>query len=254
MTFSERYGPWAVVAGASEGLGAAFSRALVARGLHVALVARRVDPLEALAEELRGAGAEIRVVSADLASGPDALAELDLDVHLLIYNAAFSPIGDFFSVPLADHLRAIDVNVRGPVTLAHTFGRRMNGRGGVVLMSSLAGLQGSALLSTYAASKAFNLVLGESLVHEAHGLDVLVSCAGAIDTPAYRATGPIGSPPGIMTPEAVAEATLNALGKRAVVIPGAVNRLSTLFLQKVIPRRWASRTISSATRKMYPKR
>ena len=192
--FASKYGPWAVVAGASEGLGAAFAAALAARGLNVLLLARRAEHLEAVAERLRATTkVEVRTEVFDMARPdlPNALAALtsDLDIGLAVYNAAYAPVGDLVSRSVDDLLRVVDVNVRGPLVFARTLAPKMvaRGRGGIVLMSSLAGYQGAPRIATYAASKAFNIVLGESLWRELrpHGVDVVVCSAGAIRTPGY---------------------------------------------------------------------
>ena len=148
--FRRKYGPWALVAGASEGIGAAFAEELAARGLSVILLARRIEPLTALAARLRAAhGVEVRTVSVDLGA-PSLLDDVrraseGLEIGILVYNAAVSLIGPFLDEPLADKLRALDVNCRGPLILSDELGRAMarRGRGGVVLMSSLAGAQGT---------------------------------------------------------------------------------------------------------------
>src|SRR5689334_20500885 len=140
--------------------------------MHIVLVARRAELLAQLADELRGKGVEVITAALDLGA-PDLQERLeratrDLEVGLVVYNAAYSLIGDFISQDLESKLRVLDVNCRGPIIVAHTLGVPMaaRGRGGIILMSSLAGTQGSPHLSTYAASKAFNLVLGEGLWDE----------------------------------------------------------------------------------------
>src|SRR6185437_4852505 len=193
-TFASKYGPWALIAGASEGLGAAFADALAARGVNLLLLARRADKLEDVAERVRSRyGIEVRSEACDLAS-PDLAARLealttDIAVGLAVYNAAHAPIGALVARPVDDLLRVVDVNVRGPLIVARTLAPGMvaRGRGGIVLMSSLAGLQGAPRLAAYAASKAFNVVLAESLWSEFRpsGVDVAVAVAGAIRTPGY---------------------------------------------------------------------
>lgn len=258
--FSTRYGPWAVVAGASEGLGAAFARELAGRGLNLLLLARRAALLEALAAELRAAhGVEVRLAALDL-GGPDlperlgALVE-GLDVGLGVYNAAFAPLGPFLERPVADPLRAVEVNCRGPVVFAHALAGPMaaRGRGGLVLMSSLAGLQGTASLATYSATKAFNRVLAEALWQElrGRGVDVLASCAGAILTPGF-AQASQGRAPGTLPPEAVARQTLDALGRGPVVVPGGLNRLASVLMGRLLPRRAAIRIMAGATGQVVP--
>ena len=160
--FVKRYGPWALVAGASEGIGAAFARELARRGLNLVLVARRLEPLEATAREIAGvAKVQVRCVSLDLARA-DAAAVLaeelaDLDIGLVVYNAALAPAGALLEIPLAEQLAAIDVNVRGPLSMAHNFGQRLasRGSGGIVFLSSLTAFQGSPFVATYGASKSF---------------------------------------------------------------------------------------------------
>lgn len=256
--FTERFGPWAVVAGASEGLGAAFARGLAARGIHVVLLARRAEPLERLARDLRHEHyVEVRCVSVDLGD-PDWIDRLrestaDLVIGTGIYNAAFAPIDNFIATPLPDLLRVVDVNVRGPIVFARTLAPAMVARrqGAIVLMSSLAGLQGSPRLAAYAASKAFNTVLGEGLWGElrAEGVDVLVACAGAIRTPGYAKVG-THEAPGTMEARDVAEQTLASLGGGPRVIPGFVNRLASIALGQLLPRRTAIAIMASSTRRL----
>lgn len=191
--FPERYGRWALVAGASQGLGAAYARALADRGMNLLLVARRRELLDSLSEEMRRQhGIETLCLDGDLASPlfTDKLraAISDLDLGLLVYNAAHAPVGDFAAASDADLLRVVDVNVRGPVTLLHMVLPSMvaRKRGAIVLMSSLAGDQGSPRLAAYAASKAFNRVLAEGLWRElkGKGIDVIACCTGPSARPA----------------------------------------------------------------------
>ncbi|HEY6463837.1 MAG TPA: SDR family NAD(P)-dependent oxidoreductase [Polyangiaceae bacterium] len=246
-SFSERYGAWAVVAGASEGLGAAFAEALAARGLGLVLLARRGDVLRALATKLHDAHrVEVRTIACDLADASFAErvveATRDLEVGVAVYDAAYSFVAPLLERPLADALRVVDVNVRGPLVLLHTLVPAMvaRGRGAVVLMSSIAGFQGSPRLAAYAASKAFTTVLGESLWAELApaGVDVVASCAGAIRTPGYARTLQKEAP-GTLDASEVAEQTLAALGHGPLVIPGATNRFASHLLRRLLSRRTA---------------
>jgi short-subunit dehydrogenase len=254
MLSPHRHGPWALVAGASEGLGAAFATALARAGLNVVLIARRAAPLEALAAELAAMGVEARAVAMDLAA-PDLVARLEeatagLDLGLIVYNAAFAPIGPFLERPLDDLLAVVDVNVRGPVVALRTLAPRLvaRGRGGVVLMSSLAGQQGGARLATYAASKAFNTVLGEGLWHELRsaGVDVVAVSAGAVRTPGFEGASR-GEPAGTLDAADVAEAALAGLGRGPRVVPGAVNRIAA-FALSLLPRRAAVALLAAQTK------
>ena len=258
--FSDRYGPWAVIAGASVGLGEAFARQLAGRGINLVLIARRQDALDSLAFDLRTTcRVDVRTVAADLAR-TDLLtfvqtATADIDVGLVVYNAAFSTIGAFLDRPLDEHLRVIDVNCRGPLVLAHHFGRAMTARrrGGIVLMSSTAGSQGGPWISSYAASKAFNTVLGEALWDElsANGVDVVVCRAGATRTPGYESSKPRPSRVPLLDPNFVAERTLAALGHGPSIVPGLFYRFSAFLMAHLFPRRMAIRLMGRATRKLY---
>jgi hypothetical protein len=254
--FLSRYGPWAVIAGASEGLGAAFAGALAARGLNLVLIARRAEALAAVKARLSaGSAIEIRTEACDLARSDLAsaleAATRGLDVGLAVYNAAHAPVGDVLDRPIDDLLRVVDVNVRGPLVFARALAPAMvkRGRGGIVLMSSMAGFQGSPRIATYAASKAFNIVLGEGLWKELapHGVDVVASCAGAIRTPGYARTAK-GDAPGTLDAAVVAQRTLDALGHGPTVVPGATNRLARFLLGRLFPRRAAIALMASNTR------
>lgn len=258
--FRARYGRWAVIAGASEGLGAAFARRLAVRGLDLLLLARRAGALEEVAAGIRAAHAvEVRTHALDLADPGFAtglLAAVDgLEVGLGIYNAAYSYVGKLVERPLADALRVVDVNCAGPLRFAHAIVPPMiaRGRGGLVLLSSVAGFQGGPRLATYAASKAFNRVLAEGLWSELapQGVDVLASCPGATRTPGYLATAKKDAP-GTLDPEVVAERTLRALGRGPVVVTGAVNRLASFLLGRVLPRASAVRIMAAATSDLEP--
>lgn len=258
--FRARYGPTALIAGASEGLGAALAHAVAARGIDLVIVARRPDVLERTAAELRERhGVDVHAAAMDLGT-PESIAAMqriarDFEIGLAVYNAAHAPVGPFLHQDPADLLRVVDVNVRGPLTLARTVAPDMvaRGRGGIVLMGSLAGLQGTGGVATYAASKAFDIVLAEGLWGELrrHGVDVLVSCAGAVTTPGYaRATKRGHNPPGTLTPEVVAARTLAALGRGPRVTPGWINALAAFVIGRLLPRRLAVALMAASTRNL----
>ena len=154
--FRPSYGPWALVAGASEGLGAAYAEALARRGLDLVLVARRLELLQQLAARLTAQyDISVRLLPIDL-SQPEAVNQIaretqSVELGLLVYNAAFSAVGPFFEHPLDDHLKEVDTNVRPVLGLVDTFGRRMlaAGHGGIILMTSLRAFQGSLNLQRY---------------------------------------------------------------------------------------------------------
>jgi hypothetical protein len=246
------------VAGASEGLGAAWAEALAARGLNLVLFARRPGVLDATAAAIRARhGVEVRTQAFDLASdgfGPE-LERLagSLEVGFGVFNAAHAPRGPFLDLSLGDQLRSVDVNCRGPLTMAHVLGRRMaaRGRGGLVLMSSLTAFHGSPFIATYGATKAFNLVLGEGLWFElrARGVDVLACAAGATRTPGFLRASPHGEP-GMIEPAQVVEEALGRLGRTGVMIPGRFNRFASFLMRRVLPRGTAAGILGNRTRNL----
>lgn len=193
---TSKYGPWGIVAGGSDGVGVAFANGMAARGINVVLVARRVPVLEASAEDIRARhGVEVRTVALDL-SAPGALVELtrvtaDLEVGLFVYNAG----GDdrstaFLDKDLDTHLALVHRNCAAVLEAAYRFGAPMvaRGRGAMVLVTSGAAWVGGATLAAYGATKAFDLVLAESLWAEwrSSGVDVLGLVLGKTDTPSMR--------------------------------------------------------------------
>jgi uncharacterized protein len=257
--FRERYGPWALVAGASVGIGESFARALAGRGLDLLLVARRREPLEALATDLRTRhGVQVRTAAADLGT-PAGLAAVEelargLEVGLLVFNAAATAIGPFLAHTPEEHAAVVDVNCKAPVLLAHRFGGEMarRGRGGILLMSSLAGGQGTAMVSSYAASKAFEINLAEGLWWELRrtGVDVLACRAGPTRTPGWESSRPRKSI-STMEPGPVVEEALEKLGRGPVMVAGGTNKLVAFLFERVLPKRVAINIISGTTRQMY---
>lgn len=224
------------------------------------LVALHEGPLEALAAQLRER-VEVVTAAVDLA-GPDAVERVlatvgDRDVGLLVWNAAHAAIGRFHEVVLPELSSVLAVNVAAPLALVHAIVPRLvaRGRGGVVLMASLAAGQGSALIATYSATKAFTRVLAEGLWEELRplGVDVVAVAPGATDTPAYRASRPRTSPR-LGTADDVARAGLDGLGRGPVVIPGAGNRAAAFLLQRLLGRKAAIAVVSRSTRSMYERR
>ena len=257
--FADKYGPWALVAGATEGIGEAYSKQLAAIGLNVLMVARQPKPLEELAAELGATyGIETRTISLDLAA-TDVVSQLDsvssdLDIGLLVYNAAASSLGHFVDVPAEQKMLEIGVNVNGPMRLVDHFAPQLvvRGKGGIILMSSIAGTVGSPFVATYAATKSFMRVLAEGLWAELRpkNIDVLACIAGATDTPAYRGTKPRGGVP-LQSPDEVVRTALKALGTGPVVISGGANRIASFVIGRLLPKIAAVRLMSSQLEKQY---
>jgi uncharacterized protein len=246
----EGYGPWAVVTGASDGIGRASAWLLAEAGLHLVLVARRGEVLERLAHDLRRAhGIDALVLAMDLAH-PGSVEQLlertrECDVGVLVAAAGYGTSGAFLDRDLDHELQMIDVNCRAVVELTRGFGGRMvdRGRGGVVLFSSLVAFQGVPRTTTYAATKAFVQAFAEGLGRElaAHGVEVLATAPGPVHSGfADRASMSMSS---AADPRTVAEATLRALVRhRSSVRPGALARTFGWSLA-VLPRRLRVRVV-----------
>jgi uncharacterized protein len=194
--FAEKYGPWAFVAGASMGIGAALAHEAAGRGLNVLMLARGAAQLDETARSVRAAhDVKVRTLAADLADPDIALrvqqAVAGLDVGLFVYNAAVAPAGRFLDVDLDKHLLSVTVNCATPVTLCHLLGRPMveRGRGGIALVSSNGAIAGAVNFSTYNAGKAFEWILAETLWTELgeSGVDVTAILVGATASPNYLA-------------------------------------------------------------------
>jgi len=263
MLLKKKYGNLALVAGASEGIGAAFSAILAEAGMDLIMIARKKEPLEQFASELAGKyKVNVRTLSCDL-SEPDAIKQIqnalyDKNVDMLVYNAALSFIGPFEN-DTSEHCNQIAyANMTTPMNLVKIFGEAMvkRGRGAIILMSSMAGFQGSGFLSLYAATKAFNRIFAESLWYEwkGKGVDVIACCAGATSTKNYLETNPAKSSffaPRVTTPEEVVEECFMHLGKRPSFIAGTGNKVASFFMQRVLPRKMAISIMGDNTRKIY---
>ncbi len=196
MEFARQYGSWALVAGASDGVGAAFAEGFAARGLNVVLLARRQALLDEVAAGIRTRhGVETRALALDL-SAPDAAARVttavaDLEVGCLVYCAgAENDLRHFLDAPLEHAESMLHRNCTVPMQLCHHLARPMveRGRGGIVLIGSGAGFVGAPNMVAYGATKAFDMVFAEALWTELkpRGVDVLGLILGETDTPALR--------------------------------------------------------------------
>lgn len=257
LAFAERYGPWAIVAGASDGTGEAFARGLAARGVDVVLVARRRALLEEVAATLP---CRTRVVQLDL-SGADAAEELaaataDLEIGCIVYNAG----GDARNTTFLDQdLGELDAlarrNVMTLLQMAHRYGAAMveRGRGGLLVVSSFAGWAGASHVALYSATKAFDTVLAEALWAEwhHHGVDVLGLVLTAIDTPTLRRSlerdgGDLGE---LAPADEVARAGLDHLGDGPTWSFGMPDPTGPSLLGG-LPRRQAVELLSEGARAM----
>jgi uncharacterized protein len=225
MSFADRYGPWALVTGASEGTGRSFARQIAQKGLPSILVARRAEPLAALAKEIRAeSGVECVTASIDL-SAPDAYDRIvaavgKREVGLLVCNAGADPNGSrFLDRDVSAWVDLVHLNVLTTLKCAHHFGGLMKqrGKGGLLLVSSGACYGGASFLAAYSASKAFVTSFTEGLWAELqpHGVDVLTLVMSQTDTPAFRALlaeKGLPFPDNTASPDEVAKLGLERLG------------------------------------------
>lgn len=227
-----RYGPWAVVTGASEGIGKEFAKRVAAHGLNVVLVARRDKVLAELCAALESTHRmRAIVIAVDLAT-PEGISELrrrteELDVGLLVAAAGFGTAGRFIESELDKELAMLDVNCRAVATLTHHYGARFarRRRGGIVLLSSLVAFQGVPRAAHYAATKAYVQSLAEGVGIELapFGVDVVACAPGPIESGfGTRARMKMGF---ALKPESVAQATLDALGRKRTVRPGWLSKV-----------------------------
>ena len=248
--FAQRYGPWAVVTGASAGIGTEYALRIAERGVNVVLVARRRDRLEDLASTIEDMyRVEARVAPADLTSR-DIVEVLqpaisDIDIGLLVNCAGIGTSGPFLDQDPGVQESMLSLNCRAPMLLTHEIaqGMRDRGRGGVIVVSSVSGFCAARGMTTYNATKAWDLLFAEGLASELRrdGVDVQAMCPGGTLTEFQRVAGlepaNLGPLRRLMftTPTAVVATSLRALGGRTTVVHGWLNRLLVISM-KVTPR------------------
>ena len=258
-----KYGEWALLVGAAEGIGEAFSRQLAGQGINLVMLDKNEESLFSLAEELkREYEIEIKQLVIDLndARVVDRVQEEieGLNCGLMIYIAAFSLIRKFQNHAEQDLDNYMNVNIAAPLKLSHAFSRYLMARGkggGMLFMSSLAGLLGMQCIAPYAGSKAFAWNLAEGLYHELkpQNIDVGACIAGATLTRQYLNTKPkYGTiKPQLQSPDEVARFALKKLGKKAFFISGLSNRINYFLLTRLLPRKLAGRMANNVIGKMY---
>jgi short-subunit dehydrogenase len=232
--FRNRYGPWALIAGGAQGIGEAYTRDVAAKGLNVVVLDISREALDEFVPKVeREYGVECLGVQIDLAQ-PDMLDSVtravgDREVGLLVYNAGLADVGPFFKADtgLEYELRKIAINVTGPFVLSYHFAKPMLARksGGIILMSSGAGLQGAPYYAHYSATKAYDITLAEAMWGEfkPHNVDVLACVAGMTLSTAAKGYQHLDTSTFQTTTELVEE-TMAALGNQCTLIAGELNR------------------------------
>jgi len=252
------YGGWAVVTGASAGIGDAFARALGAEGVNLVLTARREERLRSLAADLEARHRiQTRVLPLDLAGdgAPARLADAtgDLDVGFVVNNAGFGVAGRFEHSAYDRVLEMVRLNCVTVTAVSHLFLPRLQkrGRGALVIVASVAGYQPLPLAAVYGATKAFDLMLGEALWAEnrGRGVDVLAVSPGPTDTEFQAVAGEKAH--AAVPPQDVVDATVGALGKQPSVIVGTANALRAFSL-RFAPRALIARVAETVMRANVP--
>lgn len=247
---------WALVTGASSGLGVAYARRLASEGVGVVLAARSEDKLQAVADELRALGVEARVVPTDLTDRESRSRLIDacrdLPLSHLINNAGFATMGDFLDAEPGRISREMELNMVALTELTRALAPGMveRGRGAIVNVASTAAFQPIPTMAVYAASKAYVMNLSVALWQELHstGVRVLAICPGPTETEFFANAGNESVMGRRRTPEQVVETTWAALrAHRPVVVDGADNkvmafatRLAPLRLQAFLARQVAT--------------
>lgn len=246
--FLEKYGPWALVTGASSGIGKEMATQLAAEGLNVVIVARRQNLLDELKQTLTDKyNVQVRTLPVDLLSD-DAVETLDeathdLNIGLVIPNAGIEIVGEFVDTEPRKNSELVQLNLVVPMKIANVFGQRLKkqGRGGILFTSSLFGYQGIPYVANYAATKAYILSLGEALHNELipYGVDVSVLSPGLTATEMVENMSVDFKkiPLFTMQPQRTARAGLRALGKKSTVVPGLLNKVYA-WENRFIPRTW----------------
>ena len=251
-----RFGPWAVITGASSGIGKEFARQIAASGVHVALVARREPLLRTVGAECSQAfGVEHRIIPLDL-SEPDFLPVLadatrDLDVGLVVSNAGTGSPGRFLDKSREELMQLLRLNTAAHLDIARHFGERLvrRGSGGLVFVGAMGADKGIPFMANEAGAKAYVRSLSLSLHEElkSHGIHVTVLPPASIETPVLEKFGfdPATMPMKPMTVDRCVYEGLRALTQnRPVIIPGRVNRIMNAVIPAAMARRLMARMLA----------
>ncbi len=263
--FADKFGPWALVTGASSGIGTGFAHAVAAQGLNVVLVGRREGRLKEVAEEIETSHqVQTRIVATDLTDDAfltDIRHVTDpLDIGLLVSNAGAGALGAMLKVDVEDLLGNLTLNTNAHLRLSHHFGDRLvqKGRGGILLVGSMAGMQGTPLGANYAGAKGYVHNLGQALNYELRktGVHVSVTVPGPVNTPALndRTDIDLGKMPGpVMSVDDLVAIGLRGLAKnKPLVVAGGANRVMDFMFRRVMPRQTGRNMMGMMVTKYAP--
>ncbi len=258
MSFREKYGPWALVTGASSGIGVEYARQIAAKGLNLILVARRAELMEQLAQELKlKYNIEVRVVALDLSKEgffPQLEQQIsDLEVGLIVNNAGMNCEGHFYRGDLERNIQMLRLNVEAPFIISYELAKPLltRGKGGIIFTASSSAFQATPFLSHYGATKAYLLSLAESMNYEfsPKGVDVLALCPGMTES---EMTKSMKDNPMVMKAAPVVKLALDKLGKEAFVVPGVSNKLQVFLTHRLLSRDAARNLTGALMKRVLP--
>ncbi len=260
MNYKDKYGSYALITGASSGIGKEFAKQLAQKGLNLVLVARRKERLETLKQEIQTDNkVEIHTIGIDLLS--DNFLETiravtdNLEIGSLVNNAGVMYIGNYLDCPLEKDLQMIDLNIKVPAILTHHFVPKMVERkkGGLIFTASLLGFMGTPYATTYAGTKAHEIVKGEGLAYELkpHNIDVLTLNPGLTETEMTADNDFSGMPMKLMKPDVVAKTAIDALGKKVLVSPGFMNNMLNWMSKRIMSRKMNTNMFGKLMKKTF---
>lgn len=258
MSFKEKYGPWALVTGASSGLGVEYAVQLAEKGLNLILIARREEMMFELAEKIQNKyPIEVKIIPLDL-SKEGFYSELsekigDLEIGLVVNNAGMNSEGHFYRADLDRNIQMIRLNMEAPFIIAFEMGKKLieRGKGGIIFTASSSSFQATPYLSHYGATKAYLLSLAESMNYEFKdkGVDVIALCPGMTES---EMTKSMKGSPLVMKAAPVVKLALDNLGKEAYVVPGFGNKIQAFMTQRILGRDLSRIVTGSLMKRVLP--
>ncbi len=246
MKFKEKYGSYALITGASSGIGAEFAKQLAQKGLNLVLIARRKKRLEKLKQEIQSKNEVIiKIIELDLLSDNflDSIRKVtdNLDIGLLINSAGLMYIGNYLDSSLEKDLQMINLNIKVPAIFTKHFAPKMvdRNKGGLIYIASMLGYMGTPYSTIYAGTKAYEIVKGEGLAYELkpYNIDVLTVNPGLTKTEMTANNDFSGMPMKLMKPNIVAKTAIDSLGKKVLVTPGIMNRMMNWMSKRIMSRK-----------------
>ena len=258
--FKDKYGPWALVTGASSGIGSQFAIQLARKGLNLVLVARREERLTNLAQDIEQTfPVKVRTLAVDLTQ-PDFLKLIqdvtrDIEIGLLVSNAGIMYIGSYFDHEPEAEMKMIDLNIKAPAVLTRYFGQEMMNRrqGGLIYTASMLGFIGTPYATTYAATKAYEIAKAEGLAVElkSKGIDVLALNPGLTKTEMTADYDFSAMPMKLMQPDQVVQTALKNLGRKPLASPGFMNNMANWMTKRLMSRKMNTKLFGYFMKKAF---